>query len=1749
VNDHKGKKHISKRLLSLWRRALSMVLTVLMVLGSSGGQVLASAAELSTPNPIDLESYLTDKTTLEITVYIDGVKRIYTPQELTQKGLEVPKGAPVKVELYFNTISNVEKGQTLEYQLPENLMDYSGANEYGYVWQDTVWEENNAGAEVEAADWTIDKTGKLTVTIRDDFFENNKHTDDNTVDLFGFNIKFSGSFSSERGEHSGNGDNEVTFRGETNGTGKISFTIPFEYKNEHANAEVAKELVSFDPTTRKASYKITVTAPETNSYATKNVVVTDKVEGDVNCIETYTKDKVKYTYRDCVASTGSDTFDATTGVWTIGDMEPGQVETLTYSLVIDKGVYKSGELDIINNVATVKFNDDGVNEAYATLDLPNAILNKSVLTDKNGVVLTTENGETYATYTLTVSADNGGESNITVKDAFDDPTRIKKIEAPDGASVGTVTIDNSTASLTWKINTLKKGETATLTYRAYLNPNAWQTTQDPYNPGTVALKINNNASMYIGHDETGEPAIADSDSISSTIRKTWVKKNGELITDSKDEKNGKLKYTVVVNSDPVSANITSIYDTLTAGGTYESGGNIELYRYTSSDKETLVDETTIPLSEVVSTDGSGYRWDIDLVSRGLNGAYYYEVVYYVESSSIQVSNNAGIGFGVGPGYGIGTQVQGAGGMTYKTDYWKSPGTDNKQEAYTPWTVTVQKTVPKGAVYVDRLSAAYVYQHEQFWFDDDCLNDIEITFDGKTLVQGVDYTVKGVINDDTGYASKTDPEGKRYNQFEITFNNEYQATSSNKLIISYKQRLNTTAHDEDVSYSDGCMKLSYNYCKWLLPEYGKLVATAEGANYDRSYYDWNTPLKKSDGTYNEDDGTITWNITLNTQTTVDGDATLEEYLPEGLSFVSAQITQRPFSVLTKDTVLGDITQEEYTNDDGKTCTKVNIQVKNLFAYLVTSSKFETGVGPYTGWTRAGEVTVTVVTKVDDEWRLNLTKDTKLTNKAVLTDNDTLPKGGITATGTSTVPSSKLIDKSMIGRDIPTYIEYALNVNPDADNLLPGTDDTLQIVDIMGAGMSLSNTHSNNFKVYDVTNVTDLLDSDGNVVASKAQTGTDITDQCSVVNITGQHVDGMTDDEVGKPAYLITIPDGKHVAIVYWATFEGAEDESVEVTNRASFFYNNKMLSGNVGETSDQVVASDASSSLFVGSFFYLHKTDQWGNTVPDVTYTLYEVTMDSSGNVTDKTKIMTKTTVSDESLYFGHRSSDNSSVPQLYKNRLYCLVEESAPPGYAINSAPYYFEFKEKGSDIVNHPNATELHQFVSGGTYDFTNKFTAASYSVPVKKIINGKELAASTEFAFTLKQVSNDSNVVYTDADCTTTFPTNGITTKINGSGETLFDNLYFAKTGTYTFTLTENDLSTLAINNGYTKDSSTFKITIVVDCSDDNELYIKSASYVLNDSTDASTEIGSFLPTFNNETHLTGTITLNATKEVTNRAKPVQAGEFAFTVSVGGEVIAEKNADNTTKIGEDGKPVKKLFYTEDGGNIKIDIDIDQDDVGTQTYVISEVTGSDPTIKYTTDRVRVKVTIAETGDGHVAATNYDYLTEPVFTNEYKAEGSVTLEGTKVLQSTSAQTPLSVYKGEFNFIVKEGDTQVATGYNEADGSITFTAITYNESDIGVHTYYISEKNEGKAFIEYTSSTVKVQVTVTDAGDGKLATDVKYVDGTLDENGHALFTNKSTLFVPTGINLDVVPYVLIVGVVGIAAGIGILIIVCRRKRKL
>jgi pilin isopeptide linkage protein len=270
----------------------------------------------------------------------------------------------------------------------------------------------------------------------------------------------------------------------------------------------------------------------------------------------------------------------------------------------------------------------------------------------------------------------------------------------------------------------------------------------------------------------------------------------------------------------------------------------------------------------------------------------------------------------------------------------------------------------------------------------------------------------------------------------------------------------------------------------------------------------------------------------------------------------------------------------------------------------------------------------------------------------------------------------------------------------------------------------------------------------------------------------------------------------------------------------------------------------------------------------------------------------------------------------------------------------------------------------------------------------------------------------------------------------------------------------------------------------------------------------------------------------------------------------------DNSTgETVKDSNGNAMVFKTESGGKVNIQIPITQNDIGVKRYIIREVVPADadkdPTISYTAAPVIAKVTIGEVaaddngGKAGVAATSKVTYTAsktdngvPLMVNEYHATGSLKLQGTKqLLYGTQEQ---AIKAGRFNFVVMEGNTQVATGTTKSgyQDNIDFTEINYVTADIGPHTYTISEVDDGEMFVEYTNKTVTVNVVVRDAGDGTLEAVPTYVGETDDKDilGHALFVNTCTFIIPTGIRLDVLPYVLIVL---LALGCGALVL---RRRK-
>ena len=169
--------------------------------------------------------------------------------------------------------------------------------------------------------------------------------------------------------------------------------------------------------------------------------------------------------------------------------------------------------------------------------------------------------------------------------------------------------------------------------------------------------------------------------------------------------------------------------------------------------------------------------------------------------------------------------------------------------------------------------------------------------------------------------------------------------------------------------------------------------------------------------------------------------------------------------------------------------------------------------------------------------------------------------------------------------------------------------------------------------------------------------------------------------------------------------------------------------------------------------------------------------------------------------------------------------------------------------------------------------------------------------------------------------------------------------------------------------------------------------------------------------------------------------------------------------------------------------------DSATFTYTIREVNDGAAGYTYDTHEETVTVVVTDDGDGNMTAkVTYDE-DGAEFTNAYEAEGEAQFNGTKTV------TGIELEEGLFTFELKDADNNVlSTATNAADGSFSFAPVNYyqnadqHDADKGTFTYYITEVNDGRLGYTYDSHQAKVTVTVTDNGDGTLATEVVYGDG-------------------------------------------------------
>ena len=350
-------------------------------------------------------------------------------------------------------------------------------------------------------------------------------------------------------------------------------------------------------------------------------------------------------------------------------------------------------------------------------------------------------------------------------------------------------------------------------------------------------------------------------------------------------------------------------------------------------------------------------------------------------------------------------------------------------------------------------------------------------------------------------------------------------------------------------------------------------------------------------------------------------------------------------------------------------------------------------------------------------------------------------------------------------------------------------------------------------------------------------------------------------------------------------------------------------------------------------------------------------------------------------------------------------------------------------------------------TFENTYAAERTPATLEVTKVLTGRTLKAD-EFEFVLKNDADGSEVQKV---------------KNTADGKITFAPIEYTKAGTYKYTIVETNAGQTI--DGVTYDSLEVKVTVEV--TDDGE-----GNLTANVTYPADKE-------FNNSYGASKTpATLAVKKTLTGRE--LKADEFEFTLT-----------------DQDGN-VKETVKNDKDGNVKFSA-LEFDKVGTFTYKIAEKAGIATGIKYDTKTITATVTVADNGKGALEAT-VTYDDEKAFENTYTPAGatSVTLGAKKVLEGKDLEA------GKYSFELKKEDgTVVETVTNAADGTVTFSPISYDESQVGTHKYTISEVAGTETGITYDKTVQEVEVTVEKVS----ATELKATAS--KEANDLVFTNKYT----------------------------------------
>ena len=305
----------------------------------------------------------------------------------------------------------------------------------------------------------------------------------------------------------------------------------------------------------------------------------------------------------------------------------------------------------------------------------------------------------------------------------------------------------------------------------------------------------------------------------------------------------------------------------------------------------------------------------------------------------------------------------------------------------------------------------------------------------------------------------------------------------------------------------------------------------------------------------------------------------------------------------------------------------------------------------------------------------------------------------------------------------------------------------------------------------------------------------------------------------------------------------------------------------------------------------------------------------------------------------------------------------------------------------------------------------------------------------------------------------------------------------------------------NGYTYDAEVRTITVTLHDNEDGTIAPSTAP-----------ELKDLV--FTNSYKAEGEIVLSAQKKLLS-VNELKEGQFTFELKdANGNVL-----DSRTNAADGSVTFEAIKYTQDDIYKNADGTESAEKSRTFNYTIREVIpegakdNGDGTFDYkgyTYDGTVYTVTVIATdnGDGTITAVDAadqnlesEEKTESryVFTNAYKAEGTLKLDAVKEFKRGTLKG------GEFTFLLKDEYGYVLQSKtNDAAGKVSFDLLTYKLEDVknSPIKLTISEVTGTREDVIFDETVYTVTVTLADNGDGTLNVTKK-----IDQGGAAKFVNE------------------------------------------